>query len=368
MKKRRNSKGIVITLIVLIIICLACGTIGFLQSGKSEDTKKPEKNKDYKVTYKYYLDGEEVEEMVEQEFIDNENEEFEGNSETTPTYKFEKYACTNNVTGEFDEEEWEFKPDLTNNTTCRLYFIKTMHTVTLKTSNGKLPSGNDEENVEVEIEKDKIINIIPNDGYKFDRVDCNNEVIAEYDENTKDLKLSNVKKDSICTISFKITDYTVEVNVSNGTVSENRKNANYGGTLTFDVTPAENYRFNNNDKINCTNNQKATYKDGKLTVTGITNDTVCSIEFKPIKHQVSLTVINGSIKTGSSNPLSVSDGKNALFEIIANTGFVFTNANIDCKDTKGNLIKAELSSGALSVYNITDNVECKVTLKAGTSN
>ena len=90
MKKKPKNKGIVITLILLIIICLICGTLGLLESKKTVTPNKPSKEKDFKVTYRYYLDGEEVDEMIEQEFTELNNPDFEGTVEEIPNYAFEK--------------------------------------------------------------------------------------------------------------------------------------------------------------------------------------------------------------------------------------------------------------------------------------
>lgn len=358
--KKKNKTGVLITLITLIVICLFCGIIGFLESKKDTTNKKPNTNKDYKVAYKYYIDGEEVKEMVENDFTEIENKDFEGQIDKIPNYKFEKYACTNNVIGEWDEENWKFNPDLTANTTCRLYFIKTLHTVTIKANNGKLPNNESEEKVIVQINDEEKINILPNDGFKYEKVECNNDVIANYDETTKDLTISNISKDAICTISYQISDYVVEVNTSNGTVSESKKNTNYGGTVTFDVTPSENYKF---DRVSCTNNQNnANYSNGKLTITGITDDTICTIEFKPIKYEVSLEVINGNLLSSSPSTQSVAEGRTVSFGITPNEGYQITGADASCDNLNG--AKLEISSGTLFVYNVTSNMQCKITLKA----
>lgn len=357
MKKKTNKKTILIVLITLIIICLLCGTLGLIESKKEVNPNKPGDKKDYKVTYRYYLDGEEIEEMPELEEIEIANPDFEGSETTIPKYKYERYTCTNEVTGEFDEEKWEFNPDLTNNTTCRLYFLNTIHEVTVKVSNGKLPSNNPEEIVVVELEKDATINVLPNDGYKFEGVNCTNEVIGEYNEETKDLKISNVNINATCTITYTISDYTAEVQVQNGTVLENKKSANYGSTINFKVTPAENYTF---DKVNCTNEQKATYNEETLTIKGLTNDTICTIEFKASKYKVKLNVENGKIIDGK-NTLEKSEGQSAMFEVKANEGYSLTKSTIDCGKYDKN--KVTFNNGYFTIPNVTEDITCNLTLK-----
>lgn len=356
MKKKTNKKGVLIVLISLIIICLTCGTIGLLESKKGPEDRKPNKQEDYKIAYKYYIDNEEVTDMPELETTTEPDPDFEGAESTLPKYKFERYTCTNDVTGEFDEEKWEFKPNLTNNTTCRLYFLKTTHEVTVKVSNGKLPTNAPEEKVNVELESDGTINVIPNEGYKFEGVTCTNETTAEYNADTKDLKISNVTKDSTCSIAFTISDFTAELSVQNGNATESRKSANYGGNLTFEVTPSENYVF---DKITCTNGQNASYGNGRVSINGLTNNTVCTVEFKANKLKVTLELTNGKVLT--TNPLEVSEGRTANFDIKADENYSYTNAVIDCTNDAGT--RAEVTKDLFTVYNVTKDMTCKVRLK-----
>lgn len=353
MKKRSN--WLVIVLSLLIVICLACGTLGLYLNIK-EDNPIESDNKDYKVVYRYFIDGTEVNNEVKQEYLEENDPEFEGNIKKTALYSFERYTCTNDVEGTWDEEKWEFNPELTANTTCRLYFNKNIHEVTVKASNGKLPNNTLEQKINVEIDKEGIINIIPNDGYAFDKVSCTNEATAEFDASTKDLKIKNVKKDSICTVSFKIRDYKIEVKASNGTVTEEAKTASFGNNVVFNVTPSENYKF---ERVTCTNNQQATFADGKLTVTGINNDTVCTVQFVPIKYQVSLTIEGGELLPNFNTPVSVSEGQKATFGVISKEGYSLTNPELTC----GAGIHAEFQSGVVYVYDVRSNINCTLKLK-----
>ncbi len=360
MKKKASRKIIVTIIITLMIISLLMGTIGLLES-KKDKTKKPDKKEDYKITYKYYLDGEEVEEMPVLEEIENPNPDFEGAIDEIPKYKFERHACTNNVTGEFDEEKWEFIPDLTNNTTCRLYFLNTTHEVIIKASNGKLPSNNLEDRIKVELEKEGIINVIPQDGYKFEDVTCTNDTLAEYNSETKDLKITNVKKDSTCSISFTISDFTAEVTTTNGSVAESKKSGNYGSNLTFNVTPAENYKYN---KVTCTNGQKAGYSDGVLTIIGLTNDTVCNVEFTASKHKITLNIKNGTVN--GNNPQEKLDGQSATFEIKANPGYSLSHPKINCGSF--NISSVVFQGGYFTIPSVTSDITCEVELQQSATN
>lgn len=359
MKKKSKGKGAIITLILLIIICLICGTVGFLESKKDKTDNRENKNENFQVTYRYYLDGEELEEPLKQEFTQVENPEFEGALTEIPNYKFDRYSCTKDVTGEWDEENWEFKPVLTANSTCRLYFVKTIHEVTFKANNGKLPSGNPEEKITAELDKEAKINIKPNDGYKFEKVECSNGVVAEFDDTTNDLTINNVKKDSICTVSFKISDFVVDVKANNGTVATESKSVNYGDNATFNVTPAENYKY---DNITCTNGQKAIYNEGnkQVVVNGITSSTTCTINFKSQKYNVSLIVENGTPEVSNKE---VAEGGTATFTgIKPNEGFVLSGATLTCSPKNSSTV-TEFQTGIAKIANVTTDLQCKITLK-----
>ena len=358
---KKKSNGIVIVLSVLMVVCLACGMLGLYADIKPAK-KEPEKNegKDFKVAYRYYVDGVEVNKMVEQEYTEENGTEFEGAITKKPVYSFEKYTCTNNVTGEWDEENWEFKPKLTANATCRLYFLRNSHEVTIKVNNGKLPETLPDGKIKAELNTEAKVNVLPNDGYQYEKVECTNEVTAEYDVNTKDLKITNVKKDSMCTVSFKINDYTVEAKAANGTVTGEAKTARYGDNVVFDVTPAENYKY---ESVTCTNNQNASYVNGKLTVQGITSDTVCTVQFKPIKYSVTLTIEGGTLINGYTSPQSVSEGQKATFGVSSLPGYEQTGAELTCGDDT----RAEFQAGVVYVYDVRKDLNCTLKFNKSTS-
>ncbi len=358
MKKKNKGKGVIITLVLLIIICLACGTLGLLESKKDDKNNKNNETKDFQVTYRYYLDGEELDEPLEQDYITIDNPNFEGAQNEKPMYSFERYSCTKDVTGEWDEEEWTFKPILTANSTCRLYFLKNTHEVTFKANNGGLPSGQPEEKITAELDKESTINIKPNDGYKFDKIECSNGVETKYDETTNDITISNVKKDSLCTVSFKISDYVVEIKANNGQLENpTTKNVNYGDNAEFVVKPAENYVIDGTPS--CTNGQKATYNtaNNKVTISGITNDTTCTVNFKAQKHRVTLNIENG---TADKTTQEVADGKTVTFRITPNEGYKFTNAKHKCEPTAKDELEGTINK--YTVYNITSDLLCTITL------
>jgi len=359
--KKKNKKGLIITLVGLIIICLICGTLGYLESTKTDKPKKEDNNKKYEVTYKYYIDNKEVEELPEKEKLDIDNPNFEGTQTETLKYVYERFTCTNDVEGTWDEEKWEFKPKLTANTTCRLYFLQSVHKLKITAENGELPNKQKEQEYDVLLDEEKVVVIKPNEGYKYNsdvKVTCTNDAKAEYDETTNDLTITNVTKDTTCTIPFKISDYTVEVEANFGTITgERSKSVNHGGNVEFEITEAENYIY---DTYTCTNNQKASFVNGKLTVREITDNTKCTVTFKPKKLSVTLTVENGKLETGYSSPLEISEGQTATFIVKSNEGYSLTGMTVECD---GNTVGTHEGNGLIKIYDVKTNAICKATLK-----
>lgn len=359
--KKKSKKGLIIVLISLIVICLVCGTLGYLENKKDDKPDKDANNKKFEVVYKYYIDNEEVEELPEKEELKITNPDFEGAEEDTLAYVFERATCTNNVEGTWDEDKWEFNPELTANTTCRLYFLKSLHKLTVKASNGELPNKESEQEFDALINDETIVIVKPNEGYKYDseiKVSCTNNAKAEFDETTGDLKITDVTKDTICTIPFKISDYTVEVEANFGTVTgERSKSVNHGGNVEFEITEAENYIY---DTYTCTNNQKASFVNGKLTVREITNNTKCTVTFKPKKLSVTLTVENGKLDTGYTSPLEISEGQTATFIVKSNEGYSLTGMTVECD---GNTVGTHEGNGLIKIYDVKTNAICKATLK-----
>lgn len=366
MKKRSN--GVLVIIIIMTILSLSGGIVGLL-ANMNQNTEKPKddtKPENYEVTYRYYIDSEEVnkdkideskEKIIECDLVTNPT--CVPGTKQDATIKFEKYTCTNNVKGEWNDENWEFTPDLTANTTCRLYFTNLIHDVKFTVANGTLPIDNPEGIVKNKLGEDSTIIITPTAGYKFDKVECDNNATAEFNQENNLLTVKNVTKNTTCTISFKINDYSIEVKATYGSVSESVKSANYGGTVTFDVTPAENY---GDAIVSCTNDQKATYANNVLTVAAITNNTVCTIQFKSIKYSVNLTVVNGTLLSQSENPQTTTPNGRVSFGISPQEGYGYTGAEATC-DNANYIPEIIGTNNIVMISNINANLNCTLTLK-----
>lgn len=363
---KKNKTGTLYLLLFLIIITLAGGIIGLIANLNMKPSNPNDTNKDgkFKVTYKYYVDNTETSNIVKQEKIKIANEEFEGVIDEKEMYTFEKYECSNEVKGSWNNEKWEFTPDLTADSTCKLYFLKNFHEVQITTSNALLPNNTNTQKVLVERNNTKTLNLLPTEGYKFGEAKCTEGANASYDVTTKDLVIGNVNKDTKCDVSFAINGFTVEVETSNAEIKETKKTANYGDTVTFEITPKENYAF---ESVTCTNEQKAEFNGNTLTIKGLTNDSKCTVNFKftIIKYTVSLTVENGTLLESSKSPQTTNNNMEVSFAISKNDGYLFTGAVLDCGADK---VESELTSNVLKIKNINKNLTCKYILKEDKAN
>ena len=99
---------------------------------------------------------------------------------------------------------------------------------------------------------------------------------------------------------WKINTYTVKVTVTNGTISgSTSKTVNYNTNATFTVNPTNGY---SSPTVTCTNNQKGTIQNNTVTISNITNDTTCTVTYKPITYTITYNLGGGSV-TGNPSKL-----------------------------------------------------------------
>lgn len=338
-----NSKSLktlsIFTAFLFIISC-ALTVLGYTTSKKEKEPEvDPNSNEtviDRNITYKYYLEGQLVSEMPMNSIKEESNETNETNqtNETNETieeeqkYKFDEYKCTNGVTGEFDLEKWKFIPNRSDTATCELYFNKAKYDVTLTIIKGKADENN---NFSIERYKDGVFNIIPDDGYEFSEYQCSNDKTAEYDKSKNTFKISAISSDVTCKLTFTEKKLSFELTIKNGNCGEEcvggkiKKTLYYGEKTIFLVSPQNGYEFDEK-KLNCNNNQTATYESGNLSITP-TADTKCTLEFKKsivVKHKISIrNSENADVKakfsiTQGSDEITVEDGGTGTMEILSN--------------------------------------------------
>ena len=356
------NKAVMALLSSLCILSSACGLVGYMVDLR-EKNLPIEEEKEYQIKYKYYLDDVEVSSMPLNKITDENEEEVGGNTENDntvlPDYSFDKYKCSNNVQGVWNQESWSFEVNKTSDATCMLYFVSNYLSVDVRANNAEINELDELKDRKVMRNGEITYNITPTEGYKYEKVTCTNDAVGAWDEEGKKLTVSNVTKNSVCEISFSIDEYVVEFAVNHGTLTETDKKVKYGEEVTTVITPAEEYVFN---KVTCTNNQQATFDvaTNKLTISKLSNKTLCTVDFIASTYEIKVNVVNGSVQENTKN---VKTGNNASFAISPNEGYTTTNPTIQC--TNGQ--EYDMSNNLFQVQNVSNSTVCTITLKEATN-
>lgn len=264
-----KNKGMLVILIIMFIIAVTGGVVGFLESKKNKpDT--PNDNKAGTITYKYFLEDEEVNEMPVNEKTIDEN----GMEVTNEIYAFSRFNCDPSLTGDFNTEEWKFVPAEEIESTCELYFVKAKYEVTItEPINATLDVNNPKY---INREENGTFIIVPNEGYEFSKATCSDNKQTSWDEEKNALIINSITKDVSCKVDFKLKELTVNIKVTNGEGSTT-KTITYGESLKEVVTPKDGYE---NPEVKCSNNQNGVFKENTFGIDKVTNDTDCTVVFK----------------------------------------------------------------------------------------
>ena len=131
---------------------------------------------------------------------------------------------------------------------------------------------------------------LPESGYSYHHTEYNGTKVKEenisYNEQTKTFSINGITEQNNCKFYFNkngeeiIRTYEVQVTVLNGTIEgETRKVVRNNENTTFSLNPTDGY---GNSIVTCTNNQIGSITNNTLTVSNVTNDTVCTVEFKEL--------------------------------------------------------------------------------------
>lgn len=353
-----NKKTLMIILIALTSVCLCLGTVGLLENKKNaKPDVKPQR--EYQVTYKYYLNDVEVSQMPTNATMISSEEEASSSStkkemDVEKLYAFNTYSCTNNVTGTWNDDTWTFTHSNTADATCSLYFVTTYNTVRVEATNAKITS---DKEIKVTRGQDAVIKITPDEGYTFEEAKCTNNEVVDWDNDAKELIIRSVTLETTCNAKFKMSKFTVETQVNNGT-GTTKVEYEYGKKVEIKTIPAEEY---GDPEIVCSNEQKATWKDDTLTIEKLTNDTKCTITFKKTQSKISYTVTldvgdHGRIASGKATT-EIMAGANAWWNINVDSGWLIDQ--VTC--TAGS---ARVTGSDIKLENITSDAECVVLYKA----
>lgn len=344
-------KGLKIILIILVLLTGSMGVVGYMQS-KKQQTNKP--NEDInKITYEYYLEDELQEKMPIN--MPNATDENGNNIVSEPTYQFSRFTCTNDLTGDFDVDNWKFIPKENKTSTCKLYFVKSNYTITLTITNGIEDENNQKT---IQREKDGKFIIKPNEGYIFKASMCSDNKEGFWDESTNTFTLNAVMKDITCKIDFEIKNLQADITVVNGKGNTTEK-ANYGESITAIIEPNIGYE---KAKIDCTNNQTGIFSSNKFTISKLTDNTKCTITFEKtpvIKHTIKVIIDDNtkySISSGSES-ISVDNGNTGTFSIKSLDG---SKPTISCTINPSSDDTIDSNTYKYTFLNVKSDITCNI--------
>lgn len=349
-----KNKGMLVILIIMFIIAVAGGIVGFLESKKNKPNTPDNNNKTGTITYKYFLEDEEVEEMPVNEKTIDEN----GIEVINEIYTFAGDKCTNGIKGEFNKEEWKYIPEKEMEGTCELHFAKAKYEVTItEPQNARLDENNPKY---INREENGTFIIIPNEGYEFSDFICSDNKQAVWNEENNTLVINSISKDVTCKVNFKLKELTVNIKVTNGEGSAT-KTIIYGESLAEVVTPKDGYE---NPEIKCSNNQKGIFKENTFSIDKVTNDSDCTITFKktpPKKYTFKIeipsliTILNGSTST------DVEEGKDTEITMKVEDGYTMS---LDCGDILPSSTEDIDSTTKKYIFKgVKSNISCKASAK-----
>ena len=348
-----KNKFAILTVAGLLLLSLSASVIGFVRSNRTINNPNPTptKQKVY-VKYEYYLEDKQLDQMPEKEFLLDD----EGNETTKVKYEFIKYICTNNLSGEFDVENWEFKTNRTNlESTCKLYFSNTAYKANVSVTNGVA----EKDELLIDREGSATFKITPAEGYTYKSVTCSNNKETKWDESTKTLTIDVITEDVACKVSFEIMELKVEMTVTNGegATSEKKK---YGESVQLIVTPHDGF---NNPEVRCSNDQKGIVQDNKLIIEKLTNNTSCSVIYNKIQpklYKLKITSIPETVSiTSGSQEQNVEAGKDAKISVKPGEN---DELGITCEDSSlPNITNNPDGTITYAFLNMSKDITCSIT-------
>ncbi len=349
-----KRKGTLIVLVILFLISAGCAGIGFYYSKNKpvEPIKPPEPEKG-KVVYIYYLEDEKVNEIPKNTAVDEE-----GNEVVTDTYTFSRFACTNDLTGTFDEEKWEFIPSDENiDSTCNLYFVHSKYSVTLTVVNGMPDENNPEYIVR---EENGSFKIIPDEGYEYKDSLCSDDKEVTWDEKTKSLLINAITKDIMCKVNFSIKTLSAKITVVNGT-GNTTSEVKYGESVTAVVEANDGYE---KPKVECTNKQTAIFENNKITIEKLTDNTECKITFTSVpvtRYTLKVELPSQVTVISGSTSQEIETGKDGTFTLQTDENYTST---INCGGVSPSTVdEINSTTKKYTFLAITKDITCKVTAR-----
>ena len=186
--------------------------------------------------------------------------------------------------------------------------------------------------------------VTPNEGITTEdkTMSCDNGAIIAMNNNV--VTVTNVVKDTTCTVNFKVPTYNVKLNVTNGIVANANLTVEKNKNAEFTITPNEGYSLTlESDSCN------GVMEGNVYKVNNITSDKTCNISLKKSNYTITMTVINGN---GNLTTQSVNYNENATFTVTPNTGYLLQLESDTCSGV--------LSGNSYTIKNVKGNIECSI--------
>lgn len=200
--------------------------------------------------------------------------------------------------------------------------------------------------------------------YIVEHIGCHN-VCKDCTVDKKDDKKTETKTNTNTNTNNKVvvvnptTKYTVKVKATNGTVKTSKLTVVKGKNTSTTVKPKSGYKYS---KVTCTNGQKATYSNNKLTVKNVKASTVCTVKFVKKSTTASKYIIDVYATNGlvTNDSIEAEKGETVYTTVQPNDGYIFDE--VTCTNDQ----KATWSDNTLKVKNVTKSASCVVAFKKGT--
>ena len=257
--------------------------------------------------------------------------------------------------------------NISANHTITATFAISTYTVKLTKNNGGTVSPNTD--VTVNYGDDLTFTFTADTGYYVASVVVDESTLTDNDlanAIANGYSFSNITKDHTINVYFAIQTFTVNVNCGdNGTVSPSGKlTANYGESLTFTITPDENYGISYIDL-----NGNKIPNNSTITINNITKNQTLKVVFVKVFLITTSCGENGTISTSTTVAL----GEEKTFNFYPNTGYKIKDVKIDNESIgpvqnytftnidKNHTIYVEYE---IQTFNISYSVEGQGTIKA----
>ena len=236
--------------------------------------------------------------MENSTFVYNQTGKLSKNTFTKEHYTFKGWSTKSNSTEVVYNDEAEVK-NLTDvyHGVVNLYAVWKINSydVNVVVQNGTI-SG--ETSKQVEYNQTTTFNVMANINYGRPTISCTNGQSATIENGI--VTTGKITNDTTCTVTY-IANPIVNVVVQNGTVDTGTKSIEHGQNGIFNLTPEVSGSL---PTVTCTNSQTGSITNNVLTVSNVTNDTICTVKY--ITEMTTLyadgtLIINENLANRSSN-------------------------------------------------------------------